>query len=42
MQSFLASWNIFWIDMPTFMDHGQHLNEMIGFDLVQNPVRIQP
>jgi len=42
MQSLFDSWNTFWIDMPSSMDHGQHLNEMIGFDLVQNPVRIQP
>lgn len=34
------SWNFLRLDMLALMDHGQHLDEIAGFDLVQNPVGI--
>ena len=40
--SSLISRNLFRFHVLPFMDHGQHLDEGIGFDLVQNPVGIQP
>ena len=37
----LVSRNLFHLQMLPLMNHGQHLNEVIGFDLVQNPVGVK-
>jgi hypothetical protein len=37
----LVSWNIFRLQVPPFVDHSQHFDEIVGFDFVENPVGVK-
>ena len=39
---YLFSRNIFRFQVLPFMDHGQHFDEVVGFDLVENAVGVKP
>jgi len=33
--------NLLRLQVPPFMNHGQHLDKIIGFDLVKNPLGVE-